>query len=145
MPAAPSIPPLWTTRVFSSVNPPVCVLIIDDDHDLADALLAVLEAEGFEARTADCPGCLRLIGIWIPDIVVVDIEMPIRNGFEVARAIRQVAHMRLVPIIAHTSLAEEDVVREGLAAGMDAYCSKSDGPTMLLALLRRVAPVSLDP
>lgn len=145
MPAAPSIPPLWTTRVFPPVNPPVCVLIVDDDHDLTDALLAVLEAEGFEARTADCPACLRLIGIWTPHIVVIDIEMPIQNGFEVARAMRQVAHMRLVPIVAHTSLAEKDVVKEGLAAGMDAYCSKSDGPTMLLALLRRVAPVSLDP
>jgi CheY-like chemotaxis protein/3'-phosphoadenosine 5'-phosphosulfate sulfotransferase (PAPS reductase)/FAD synthetase len=143
--AAPLTPPLWTTRVFSPVTPPVGVLIVDDDHDLADALQAVLEAEGFEARTADCPACLRLIGFWIPHIVVVDIEMPIQNGFELARAMRQVAHMRLVPIIAHTSLAEEDVAREGFASGMDAYCSKSDGPSVLLALLRRVAPVSLGP
>ncbi|KXV16519.1 hypothetical protein CR51_00920 [Caballeronia megalochromosomata] len=69
--------------------------------------------------------------------------MPLLNGFEVARAMRQVAHMRLVPIIAYNSLPEEDVVNESLAAGMDAYCSKSDGPTMLLAILGRVAPVSL--
>ncbi|SAL07306.1 response regulator receiver protein [Caballeronia arationis] len=145
MPAASLTPPLWTTRVFSPVRPPVGVLIVDDDHDLADALQAVLEAEGFEARTADCPACLGLIRFWIPHIVVADIEMPIQNGFALARAMRQVAHMRLVPIIAHTSLAEKDVAREGFASGMDGYCSKSDGPSSLLALLRRVAPVSLAP
>lgn len=145
MAAAPLTPPLWTTRVFSPVTPPVCVLIVEDDYDLAYALQAVLETEGFEARTADSTGCLTLIRRWIPHIVIADIEMPLLNGFEVARAMRQVAHMRLVPIIAHTSLAEEDVAKEGVAAGMDAYCSKSDGPTMLLALLGRVAPVSLGP
>lgn len=145
MPAAPSIPPLWTTRAFSPVSPPVCVLIVDDDYALALALQALLETEGFEARTADCTAYLTLIAVWIPHLVIADIQMPLLNGFEVARAMRQVAHMRLVPIIAHTSFPEEDVVNEGLAGGINAYCSKSDGPTMLLAILRRVAPVSLRP
>lgn len=143
MPAAPMTPPLWTSRAFAPVSPPVCVLIVDDDGDVADALQAVLEAEGYEARSADCTASLILIGIWIPHIVVLDIDMPIQNGFDLTRAMRQIAHMRLVPIIAHTSLLEEDVVAEGIAAGMDAYCSKSDSPTVLLTLLRQVAPLPL--
>ncbi|SAK95066.1 response regulator receiver protein [Caballeronia catudaia] len=143
MSTARSTPPLWTTRAFAPVTPPICVLIVDDDGDVADALQAVLEAEEFTARTADSTASLRLIGVWIPHVVVLDIEMPIQNGFDLSRSIRQIAHMRLVPIIAHTSLPEEDVMTEGVAAGMDAYCSKSNPPTVLLTLVRHMTPLLL--
>ncbi|SAK89357.1 response regulator receiver protein [Caballeronia glebae] len=145
MSAAPSTPSLWTTRAFAPVTPPVCVLIVDDDGDVADAMQAVLETEEFEARTADSTTSLRLISVWIPHVVVLDIEMPIQNGFDLTRTMRQIAHMRLVPIIAHSSLPEEDVVAEGMAVDMDAYCSKSHPPTVLLTLLHHVAPLALGP
>jgi DNA-binding response OmpR family regulator len=121
----------------------VCVLIVDDDDDVAHALQAMLETEGFKTRTADATSSLTLIGLWIPHIVILDIEMPLLNGFDLTRTLRQVAHMRLVPIIAHTSLAEDDIVSEGIACGIDAYCNKSNPPTVLLALLRHMTPLSL--
>jgi CheY-like chemotaxis protein len=143
VPAASSTPPLWTTRAFATVTPPVCVLIVDDDENVASALQVMLETEGFIAGVADSTSTLKLIGLWIPHIVVLDIEMPIRNGFDLTRTLRQIAHMRLVPIIAHTSLAEDDVVTEGIASGIDAYCNKSNPPTTLLTLLRHMTPLSL--
>ncbi|WP_244808872.1 response regulator [Caballeronia zhejiangensis] len=121
----------------------MCVLIVDDDQEVAEALCAVLLLEGFESRFADCIRCLQMIDAWIPHVIVLDIEMPIMDGFKVSQALRRRTHLTTAAVIAHTSLAEADVIEHGSAAGMDAYCRKGNAPTVLLELIRQVAPLDV--
>jgi DNA-binding response OmpR family regulator len=135
---------IWTARTFASVDAPVTALIVDDNAELANALQAALELEGFDARTADCVHAIPFAQQCPPSVVLLDIEMPIVNGFQVAREMRKLAHCARVPIIAHTSLAEGEVLMQGMPAGIDAYCRKGNSIDALLALLQLVAPACRD-
>jgi two-component system, cell cycle response regulator DivK len=142
MSAAALIPPsrVWSTRTFDSVEPPIRALVIDDDEEFAHALAAVLELEGIDVQTVDCVECFEIIRHWMPSVVLLDMEMPIMSGFRVAQELRKLAHCSRVPIIAHTSLSEDDVLVHGMPAGIDAYCRKGNSPQALVSLLRLVAP-----
>jgi DNA-binding response OmpR family regulator len=142
MSAAALTPPsrVWSTRAFDTVDPPIRALVIDDDNDFAQALAAVLALEGFDVQTADCVGCFEITRRWMPSVVLLDMEMPIMNGFRVAQELRKLAHCARVPIIAHTSLGENDVLVQGMPSGIDAYCRKGGTPQALVSLLRLVTP-----
>lgn len=131
---------VWTTRAFEQVKGTVAALVVDDDEELAQALAAVLEMEGFKVRVSDCVHCLEIITQWRPSVVVLDIEMPIKNGFCVAIELRETSQCARIPIIAYTSLPENDVRSRGVSAGMDAYCRKGNAPDCLIDLLSVVAP-----
>ncbi|WP_404982584.1 MULTISPECIES: response regulator [unclassified Caballeronia] len=131
---------IWTARTFASVVAPVTALIVDDNAELAIAIQAALELEGFDARTADCVHAVPFAQQRPPSVVLLDIEMPIINGFQVAREMRKLADCACVPIIAHTSLAEGEVLTQGIPAGIDAYCRKGNSLDALIALLQLVAP-----
>jgi CheY-like chemotaxis protein len=136
-----SIHRLWTSRSFAAVRPPLAALIVDDDDALTAALEDVLRSEGLEPRIVHGGAdALRVTQFWTPHVVVLDIQMPEFDGFRVAQALRTSPRLSLVPIIAHTSLAEREVVARGKACGMDAYCRKGDSPRVLLRLIRQVAP-----
>jgi CheY-like chemotaxis protein len=135
------MPSLWTAREFAAVAAPVSVLVVDDDENIAYALEAVLALEGFEAKAVDCVTCLSLMDAIVPHVIVLDLEMPIIDGFAVARALRQRTQLATTVVIAHTSLDEIDVVVDGTAAGIDAYCRKGSPATVLLNLIRRLAPL----
>ncbi|WP_062641521.1 response regulator [Caballeronia arationis] len=132
---------LWTTRAFELVEPPVTALIVDDDDALAEALAQALAAGGLQATTALGGGAaIRATQHWTPHIVVLDIQMPGCDGFQVARAFRTSPRLVLVPIIAHTSLAEREIIERGKAAGIDAYCRKGNSPRALLRLIAHLTP-----
>nr|WP_284504018.1 response regulator [Caballeronia sp. GAWG2-1] len=140
--SAALIPPsrVWITRTFDPVDSPIRALVIDDDEDYTQALVAVLELEGFDVRTADCLKCFEITRHWMPSVVLLDIEMPIMSGFRVAKELRKLEHCTRVPIIAHTSLPEDDVLVHGMPVGIDAYCRKGNSPDALVSLLRLLAP-----
>ena len=111
------------------------ILIIDDDAQLLDAV-----GVGFQLQWQDCTVIsaldgeegLRLFVEHDPDVVVLDVGLPIRNGFELLREIRKVSD---VPVIMLTARDEEiDEVR-GLELGADDYITK---PFSYLALLARI-------
>jgi two-component system OmpR family response regulator len=65
------------------------VLVVDDNAEAAEALATYLSYEGVETRTAiGCGEALRCVRDWVPDVVVLDIMMPERDGFETAQALR---------------------------------------------------------
>jgi DNA-binding response OmpR family regulator len=76
---------LWTTRAFEAVRPPVTALIVDDDAALAEALAQAIAAGGLKANTAlGGVVAIRATQHWTPHIVVLDIQMPGCDGFQVA-------------------------------------------------------------
>lgn len=138
---SPSFPGLWTSRSFEHVTPPIAILIVDDDSAGAEALSAALTIAGF--RTAVAIGgdaAFETAAGWTPDIVILDLEMPVCDGFTVAKAMRGSGRFTRVPIIAHTSLQEADVIERGMAVEIDAFCRKGSSLASLLALIAHMTP-----
>lgn len=139
---ATSMPGLWAVRNFDAVMPPIAVLIVDDDAPMAEALAAALMAYGFRARVA-AGGCaaFAIPQSGAPHVVILDIEMPDCDGFNVANAMRGSTRFSTVPIVAHSSLAEADVVERGMAVGIDAFHRKGEPLHGLFQMIEYLAPV----
>ncbi|WP_061180468.1 response regulator [Caballeronia pedi] len=134
-------PGLWTDRLFDRVSPPVVVLIVDDDIAGARALAAVLGIEGYRATIVDGQhAAFRTSPASTPHVVILDIEMPGCDGYAVASAIRASSRFAHTPIIAYTSLSEEDVVVRGKQVQIDAFCRKGLSIRPLLDLIELVTP-----
>ena len=112
------------------------VLIVEDEHHLAEGLRFNLEAEGFEAEVQD-NGDRALARLLDPaahfDLVVLDVMLPGKDGFAVVRELRQRKHF--VPVLMLTARGRPDDVLNGFAAGADDYLAK---PAELAILLARI-------
>jgi DNA-binding response OmpR family regulator len=115
------------------------VLLADDDRDLVDLLRYAFQRDGYAVITAfDGEAALRVLQSESPDLVILDLMMPKRNGIEVLREIRRHANM---PVIMLTALGDEEHVVNALQIGADDYLVKPFRPRELMAraqaLLRR--------
>lgn len=119
------------------------VLIAEDDPNIRDGLVDALEMEGFTV-TAAANGreALKFHNQWRPDLIILDIMMPIKSGYDVCREIRR-GDSR-VPIIMLTAKGEEIDKVVGLELGADDYVCKPFGLRELMArihaVLRRATP-----
>ena len=94
------------------------VLVVDDNAGAAEALATYLSYEGAEARAAvGCTEALRCVKDWVPDVVVLDIMMPERDGYETASALRSYLPTQSLGIVAFTSLDEDHVSLDDLFEG----------------------------
>ena len=115
------------------------ILIADDDHDLLELIAFTFTQSGFAVVKAhDGNAALQLFNNESPDLVVLDINMPGANGFEVCARIRE--HSR-VPVMMLTVRGEEEDLVKALELGADDYLNKPFSPRTLIArvkaLLRR--------
>ncbi|CAL8480510.1 PleD family two-component system response regulator [Caballeronia sp. S22] len=95
---------------------------------------------GYQAQfVVDGPAVFGVIIAWVPDSVVLDINMPGMGGYAVARQLRQDARLQHVIIIAFTSQEESATRLPGIEAGFDAYCRNDAAPDQLLGLLALLA------
>lgn len=122
-------------------------LIVDDDLVLADVLAFTLRREGFEVFLAhDGEMALERWEREMPDLVILDVNLPRLDGFSVCREIRSLGS---TPIIMLTVRGEEDDIVTGLQAGADDYLVKPFSPRQLVArvhaILRRTSKMSAAP
>ncbi|RMG95106.1 MAG: response regulator [Deltaproteobacteria bacterium] len=76
------------------------ILIVEDDPVSAEVLSTYLEAHGYETRTARTgPEALQMYKTARPDLMLVDVQLPYRNGFEVTHEIRKMPEGRDVPVV----------------------------------------------
>jgi CheY-like chemotaxis protein len=117
---------------------PVRVLLVDDNRDALDALSALLQVAGHtvESRSTG-PAALELLETWMPDIAIVDIGMPVMDGFAVARAIRSSGVHRNLSLVALTGYASESDASRALAAGFDYHLAKPLSLDKLNSILRK--------
>lgn len=99
------------------------ILIVDDDEDILRLVSGALKSRGFDTVT----GCTGTEGIELcasehPDLVILDIELPDRDGIEICQEIRRI---NVIPIIFLTVRSEETDVVLGLGVGADNYVTKS--------------------
>ena len=93
------------------------VLVVDDERSIVDFIRLGLQYEGFLVQTApDGQAALRLISEFRPHVVVLDIMMPGRDGYETASALRSYLPTPSLGIVAFTSLDEEHVRETGRGA-----------------------------
>ena len=111
-------------------------LVVDDDRVLAELVTFALHREGFEVIQAyDGEAALRRWREEVPDVVVLDVNMPKADGFAVCRRIRAEDD---TPIIMLTVRGEEDDIVRGLELGADDYIPKPFSPRQLVARIHAV-------
>src|SRR5581483_1567084 len=113
------------------------ILIVDDDPANCELLGSLLHDSGYEVVIAsDGRRSLDEFARSRPDLVLLDVQMPFVNGFEVCRRLKCNPESRLVPVVLVTGLAaSEDRVR-GLEAGADDFLIKPIDRSELLARVR---------
>ena len=116
------------------------ILIIEDEKVLADSLKLMLESKGFEAEAVydgESGEQYAMLGIY--DLIILDIMLPKKNGYQVAKAVR--SKHNTTPILMLTAKSDVDDKVQGLDAGADYYLTKPFDARELLAcvnaLLRR--------
>ncbi|WP_433933057.1 response regulator [Sorangium sp. So ce119] len=111
------------------------VLLVEDDADLVALVSLVLQEDGYRVKIA-CNGreALAKLENDIPDLILLDMKMPVMNGPEFAREL-EVRHGRQAPIIVLTAAA--DAHRRAAEVGADAWLGKPFDPDALLSTVRR--------
>ena len=114
-----------------------CILIVDDHEDNVELLRARLESWGFETESAgNGEQALQVVDRSPPDLILLDVMMPVIDGVEVARRIKGNANLPFIPIIMQTALDSTEDKVEGLEAGADDYITKPIDFAELRARLR---------
>jgi DNA-binding response OmpR family regulator len=118
------------------------ILIVDDDPDIIRVVRGYLEQAGYQALSAgDGGSALRLVRQERPDVVVLDLMLPGRSGWEVLQSIRADPQLSAMPIVLLTARVEDIDKVGGLELGADDYITKPFNPHEVVArvkaLLRR--------
>jgi DNA-binding response OmpR family regulator len=112
------------------------VLVVDDDPALAEVVARYLEREGFEVDLAgDGATGLAVALDTLPDLVVLDLMLPVLDGLEVCRRLRLAAP---IPVVMLTARGEENDRIAGLELGADDYVTKPFSPRELTARVKAV-------
>jgi two-component system response regulator NreC len=115
------------------------VLVADDHQMVRQGLKSILLREGFEVVGEACDGheALKLAETLRPDVAVFDIAMPILNGVDAARALRQVSPGTKTILL--TMHREDQYVADALRAGIRGFVLKTEAPSDLVRAIQEVA------
>jgi two-component system, cell cycle response regulator DivK len=117
------------------------ILVVEDQEDNRRILRDLLTSVGFQLFEAeDGAQGIAAAEAHSPDLILMDIQMPILDGYEATRRIKADPTLKHIPIIVITSYALSGDETEARAAGCDAYVAKPFSPRALLAKIREYAP-----
>ena len=117
------------------------ILAVEDQEDNMQILRDLLSSAGYEIIEAE-NGELALAAVAQrrPDLILMDIQIPIIDGYEVTRRIKADPALKSIPVIAVTSHAIGDGEEKARAAGCDDFVAKPYSPRQLLAKIRECLP-----
>lgn len=114
------------------------ILVVDDEPDVVDLLERTLKSEGFDVVSAyDGIGALDVASTDRPDLVLLDIMMPMMSGYEVCQQIKSNPATKDIPVICVSSAHSPDARSHALRAGAATLLTKPFMPAELLAQIRR--------
>ena len=120
----------------AGANPPLQVLVVDDNRDAADSLQSLFQLEGYAASVAyDGAQALAAVDMAWPQLVVMDLGMPDMDGYETARRMRRKAQGRDVLMIALTGWGQGEARSRTEQAGFDHHLTKPVDFAAIAALL----------
>lgn len=114
------------------------LLVVDDDPDILDAITTILATQPYDIRTArDGVECVDQVRTDTPDLIILDLLMPKKDGFAVVRELRENPKYAKIPILILTSVREDASRRRyeletGLAMDVQDYVEKPVSPVDLL-------------
>ena len=115
-----------------------CILVVEDQEDNRQILRDLLGGAGYNlVEAADGEQALAAYAKQRPDLILMDIQLPVMDGYEVTRRIRADPESKAIPIIAVTSYALVGDEAKALAAGCNAYVTRRYSPRALLAKIRQ--------
>lgn len=117
------------------------ILVIEDQEDNRQIVRDLVTASGFELIEATTgEEGLAMAARERPDLILMDIQLPGIDGYEVTRRIKANPQLHKIPIIAVTSYALSGDDKKAFAAGCDGYVTKPYSPRLLLAKIREYLP-----
>jgi len=140
--SAPAVPLLESRPPRTAHSPreeamPKRILVVDDDENILSLERTILEQKGFAVTTAGGgEEALRLLKQESFDLVLLDVMMPDKDGFEVCRQIKQDARTRSLPVIFLTAKGGGDALAEGFEAGAVMYINKPFTANKLLTIVK---------
>ncbi|PTL82795.1 ATP-binding protein [Vitiosangium sp. GDMCC 1.1324] len=133
-------PPPLEPKPPVSGSAPTRVLVVDDNQDAADILAESLELLGCETRIAyDGPSALKIAPTFQPDVALLDIGLPVMDGYELARLLRQQLSSPALRLVAVTGYGQASDRQRSKEAGFDAHLVKPLDFDVLNALIERLA------
>lgn len=115
------------------------VLIVDDEPNIVISLEFLMQQSGYEVAIArDGEQALAQMASFQPDLVLLDVMLPLRNGFEVCQKIRENSLWNRVKVVMLSAKGREIEVSKGLALGADAYITKPFSTKDLIAQVQRL-------
>ena len=115
------------------------ILVVEDTEDNRQILRDLLSMAGYELGEAhDGAEGVAKAAEHKPDLILMDIQMPVMDGFEATRRIKADPALKSIPVIAVTSYALSGDEEKTRAAGCDGYIAKPFSPRQMLAKVREV-------
>lgn len=111
-------------------------LLVDDDSSSVRLMASILSGLGSSRFATNGPEALRLAREWVPDLVLLDAEMPGMNGFQVCEALKTEPALAEVPVIFVTSHSEADFEVAGFEIGAADFIAKPVNPALVLARVK---------
>lgn len=110
------------------------ILIADDERNIVTALEFLLQRSGYEVYIArNGEDALKLVEEHKPELVLLDVMMPVKSGYEVCQRMRERADLRHIKIIMLTAKGRDVEMSKGLAIGADLYITKPFSTQELVA------------
>jgi two-component system, cell cycle response regulator DivK len=117
------------------------ILVVEDQEDNRQILRDLLSHAGFDViEVGDGEQALTAAAAHLPDVILMDIQLPLLDGYEATRRIKADPVLKHIPIIVITSYALSGDETKARLAGCDAYVAKPYSPRALLAKIRDYAP-----
>jgi DNA-binding response OmpR family regulator len=119
------------------------VLVVDDEPPTCRLIENALRREGLEVATAtNGAECLLAVAEQCPDLVILDVMMPVLDGFQTLRALRENEATNHLPVLMLTARREHQDVLRGWMTGVDLYLTKPFQLDDLLVAVRRILDVT---
>jgi two-component system, OmpR family, response regulator len=123
------------------------ILVVDDDPDILKLVVMFFKFDGFIPRIARKRDEIMLAFKQepMPDLVVLDVELPDANGFDILAKMRQHPSLKSMPVVMLTAESTRESVLRGLQGGADGYITKPFEPDMLIAAVKAVLGLTPPP
>jgi DNA-binding response OmpR family regulator len=122
------------------------ILVVDDDAFIRRPLAFMLREEGFQpVVAADADECMKSMAEVRPDLIILDVMMPGRDGFELCKTLKRDEHYAAIPIILLSARGQEHDRERGLCLGAADFMTKPYSPVALLRRVRQILARNLEP
>lgn len=115
------------------------VLIVDDEPNIVTALEFLFRRSGYDVRLAtNGAEALAMVDAFRPDVVLLDVMMPVKSGYEVCQVMRERPELAQIKIVMLSAKGSEAEVNKGLSLGADLYITKPFSTQELVATIDRL-------